>query len=66
MIKYQQYTLDQLSKKLGVAEHPINEDVRKHLQEDNYVKAIKEVREALGISLTEAKQFVDAIKNENK
>ncbi|GKU77661.1 hypothetical protein L3i20_v220580 [Paenibacillus sp. L3-i20] len=64
MIKYQQYTIDKLSKQLGVPEHPINDVVRKKLKEDKYVEAIKEIREVLNMSLPEAKKYVDAIKDD--
>ncbi|MCI1694995.1 ribosomal protein L7/L12 [Aneurinibacillus aneurinilyticus] len=61
-IKSQKFILDQILKQLEVNEHPINDEVRKLLKEQNDVKAIKMVREVLGLSLIEAKQYVDRIK----
>ncbi|GED18254.1 hypothetical protein AM501_23255 [Aneurinibacillus migulanus] len=62
-IKNQKFILDQISKQLEIPEHPVNNEVRKLLKEQNYVEAIKMVREVLGLSLIEAKQYVDRIKN---
>jgi len=55
-------TLDQIAKVVEVPEHPINNDLRKLLQEGKEIQAIREVRSVLGLSLLEAKQYVDALK----
>ncbi|ODG91098.1 hypothetical protein BED47_08720 [Gottfriedia luciferensis] len=55
-------TLDQIAKVVEVPEHPINNDIRKLLQEGKEIQAIREVRSVLGLSLLEAKQYVDALK----
>jgi ribosomal protein L7/L12 len=55
-------TLDQIAKVVDVPEHPINNDIRKLLQEGKEIQAIREVRSVLGLSLLEAKQYVDALK----
>lgn len=60
------YTLDQISKQIDVPESPINNELRQLLNEGNDVKAVKRVRETLGLSLIEGKQYVDALKIEEK
>lgn len=65
-IKGIKYTLDQISKQVDVPENPINKDLRQLLNEGNDVKAVKRARETLGLSLLEAKQYVDALKFEGK
>lgn len=65
-IKGIKYTLDQISKQVDVPENPINKELRQLLNEGNDVKAVKRVRETLGLSLLEAKQYVDALKIEGK
>ena len=55
-------TLDQIAKVVEVPEHPINNDLRKLLKEGKEIQAIREVRTFLGLSLLEAKQYVDALK----
>lgn len=60
------YTLDQISKQIDVPESPINKELRQLLNEGNDVKAVKRVRETLGLSLIEGKQYVDALKIEDK
>lgn len=65
-IKGIKYTLDQISKQVDVPENPINKELRQLINEGNDVKAVKRVRETLGLSLLEAKQYVDALKIEGK
>ncbi|MBD8498430.1 hypothetical protein [Paenibacillus arenosi] len=65
-IKGIKYTLDQMSKQSGVSEEPLHNELRQLLHEGNNVTAVKRVRETLGLSLLEAKQYVDAIKLEGK
>ncbi|GAB6928811.1 hypothetical protein JCM10914A_27940 [Paenibacillus sp. JCM 10914] len=60
----QQFTLNQIASQLEVPEHPVNEEVRTLLADGQEVRAIKLVREQLGLSLIEAKQYVDAVKSE--
>ncbi|WP_088012834.1 ribosomal protein L7/L12 [Gottfriedia acidiceleris] len=55
-------TLDQIANVVEVPEHPINNELRKLLKEGKEIQAIKEVRAILGLSLLEAKQYVDALK----
>lgn len=65
-IKGIKYTLDQISKQVDVPENPINKELRQLINEDNDVKAVKKARETLGLSLLEAKQYVDALKFDDK
>lgn len=60
-IKGLKYTIDRISKQLNVPENPINKELRELLKQGEDVKAVKIVRETLGLSLIEAKQYVDAL-----
>ncbi|MEG0440603.1 MAG: hypothetical protein RR587_15320 [Solibacillus sp.] len=65
-VKGLEYTLEQISKLVDVPESPINNELRQLLKECNDVKAVKRVRETLGLSLIEAKQYIDVLKLEVK
>lgn len=65
-IKRMQSTLDQLTKQAGLPEHPINNELRKLINEGEDVKAIKKAREALGLSLLEGKEYIDQLKSNDK
>ena len=54
-------TLDQIANQVEVSEHPINDELRKLLKEGKDVQAVKKAREVLGLSLLEAKLYVDAL-----
>lgn len=54
-------TLDQIELQVEVPEHPINDELRILLKEGKDVQAVKKAREVLGLSLLEAKQYVDAL-----
>ena len=60
-IKSLKFTLDQVANQVEVPEHPINDKLRKMLKEGKEVKAIKEARQVFGLSLLEAKQYVDKL-----
>ncbi|MBX4150820.1 hypothetical protein [Paenibacillus lautus] len=62
-MRQQQNTLNQMAKQLGIPEPPVHEEVRQLLADGQDIKAIKIVREELGLSLVEAKQYVDAFKH---
>ncbi|ATP39931.1 hypothetical protein CSE16_07635 [Solibacillus sp. R5-41] len=64
-VKGLEYTLEQISKQVHVPES-INNELRQLLKEGNDVKAVKRVRETLGLSLIEAKQYIDVLKLEVK
>ena len=65
-VKGLKYTLDQIYQQTDIPENPINNELRQLLNAGNDVKAVKRVREMLGLSLVEAKQYVDALKFEGK
>ena len=65
-VKGLEYTLEQMSKQVGVPENPVNNALRQLLEEGNDVKAVKRVRETLGLSLLEGKQYIDVLKLEVK
>ena len=59
-------TIDLISKQVGVPEDPVHEELQQLLDEGNEVKAVKRARETLGLSLVEAKKYIDALKQEGK
>lgn len=63
-IKSMKVKIDQLSLSGEVQVHPVDAEVRKLLHEGKDVRAVKAVRDALGLSLLDAKHYVDAIKKE--
>lgn len=63
-IKSMKVKIDQLSINGDVQVNPVDDDIRKILHEGKDVRAVKAVRDALGLSLLDAKQYVDAIKKE--
>ncbi|MFD2114347.1 hypothetical protein ACFSTH_00815 [Paenibacillus yanchengensis] len=70
-MKSMKHSLDQITKKLilndeTVSNDAINNELRKLLLEGHDVKAVKLARESFGMSLLEAKQYIDALKLENK
>ncbi|ANS74522.1 hypothetical protein AWM70_07935 [Paenibacillus yonginensis] len=65
-IKGMQYIINQLTKQVEIPELPINEDLRKLINEGEDVKAIKKTREVLGLSLLEAKAYIDQLKSEDR
>ncbi|WP_274307183.1 hypothetical protein [Solibacillus daqui] len=65
-VKGLEYTLEQITKQVGVPEYPINNELRQLLKEGNDVKAVKRARKTLGLSLIEAKQYIDILKLEVK
>lgn len=64
-IKGMNHSLDQMRKQMNLPENPINDELRQLIKEGSDVKAVKKAREALGLSLLEGKQYVDALKKEN-
>lgn len=65
-VKSMKYTLDLISKKIDIPENPINDELRELINDGDDVKAVKKARETMGLSLVEGKQYVDALKFENK
>ncbi|WP_285858189.1 hypothetical protein [Neobacillus niacini] len=60
-IKSLKCTLDQVADQVNVPEHPINEKLRELVKGGKGVQAVKEARQSLGLSLLEAKQYVDKL-----
>ncbi len=60
-VKRLEYTLGQVAQQVEVPEHPVNDQLRKLKQEGKQVEAVKKAREVLGLSLLEAKQYVDSL-----
>ncbi|OZB94178.1 hypothetical protein [Paenibacillus sp. XY044] len=65
-IKGMQYTINQLTQQSGLPEHPINDELRQFIKEGEDVKAIKKIRETLGLSLLEGKEYIDKLKSETR
>lgn len=63
-IRGMKYTLNELAKHSDIPENPINDELRDLLNEGEEVKAVKLVRETLGLTLLEAKQYTDRLKDE--
>ncbi|HAM82115.1 hypothetical protein [Ornithinibacillus bavariensis] len=63
-VKGLKYTLDKISKQADVPNNALDNELKQLLNEGKDVKAVKRARETLGLSLIEAKQYVDALKME--
>ena len=61
-IKGLQHSIQQISKQVGVSTEVIDNEVRDLLEEGKDVAAVKRVRETLGLTLVEAKKYVDQLK----
>lgn len=53
--------LDRITKHMELPEHEINEELRLLIKDGDKIKAIKKAREVLGLSLLEAKNYVDSL-----
>ncbi|MGF2616247.1 hypothetical protein FZC84_00520 [Rossellomorea vietnamensis] len=65
-VRGMKYVIYQLADKTGVPDKPINKELRELISEGQDVQAVKKVRETLGLSLVEAKQYIDALKSGEK
>ncbi|WP_339226285.1 hypothetical protein NSQ77_12255 [Oceanobacillus sp. FSL K6-2867] len=63
-IKQLKYSLEQFTKGAEDSEHPINNRLYELIQDGKEIKAIKEARIALGLSLIEGKEYVEMLKNQ--
>lgn len=61
-VKGLQFRLEQVAKAVNVPEHPVNDTLRELIKEGKDIEAVKAAREALGLSLLEAKEYVDVLK----
>ena len=64
-VKGLQSKLDQIAIHTGVPELPVNDELQQLLNEGKDIEAVKRARETLGLSLVEAKQYIDALKAES-
>jgi len=60
-LKRMEIYLKGLETHIGLTEHPINNELRLLVSEGKRVPAIKKAREAMGISLKEAKEYVEVL-----
>lgn len=60
-IKAMQISHDHISKEDGLPSHPVHDEVMQLIREGKKVSAIKKAREVHGMSLVEAKQYVDTL-----
>ncbi|MGN7478250.1 hypothetical protein ACTHOQ_10355 [Solibacillus silvestris] len=63
-VKDMQSTLKQMTKQIISPDNPINNELKQLLKEGSDVKAVKRARELFGLSLVEAKQYIDKLKSE--
>lgn len=53
--------LNRMAQHMDMPEHSVNERLRELVKDGRRVQAVKEAREAMGLSLVEAKQYVDGL-----
>ncbi|MBF0707633.1 hypothetical protein IQ283_13630 [Alkalihalobacillus hwajinpoensis] len=53
--------LNRMAQHMDLPEHPINDELRELMKEGKTVEAVKKAREEFGLSLLEAKEYVDGI-----
>jgi len=63
-LKAVKFQLKRIMDGVDIPPHPVDDKVRSLLIQGKEIEAIKEVRIALGLSLVEAKQYVDNLKGE--
>ena len=56
------YTINQLTDKVKLPEPPVNKELRKLIKEGKEVEAVREARQAFGLSLVEGKQYIEDLK----
>ncbi|MEK3659551.1 hypothetical protein MKY19_18375 [Paenibacillus sp. FSL R5-0744] len=61
-IKTMHVNVDQIAKSEGLPPHLVQNEVLQLVRNGKEVAAVKKAREVLGLSLLEAKQYVDALK----
>ena len=60
-VKHLQATLDQISEPDSRPEPAVHDELRTLIQQGNTVAAVKRARETMGLSLLEAKQYIDKL-----
>ncbi|MGE6204570.1 hypothetical protein [Guptibacillus hwajinpoensis] len=53
--------LNRMAQHMDLPEHPINNELRELMKEGKMVEAVKKAREVFGLSLLEAKEYVDGL-----
>ncbi|WLR59022.1 hypothetical protein [Guptibacillus hwajinpoensis] len=53
--------LNRMDQHMDLPEHPINDELRELMKEGKMVEAVKKAREEFGLSLLEAKEYVDGL-----
>ncbi|MBY8909100.1 hypothetical protein [Salinicoccus roseus] len=62
-IRNTQQILEQIAAQYDMPENPVNDELRRLINEGKETQAIKRAREALGLSLIEGKQYVERLKS---
>jgi ribosomal protein L7/L12 len=60
-IKRSESMLQAISKQVGVPEHQLNDELRQLIRDKEKIEAIKKVQHHMGLSLREAKDYVDSL-----
>ncbi|WP_028402226.1 hypothetical protein [Ectobacillus panaciterrae] len=60
-LKRTEYKVEQLLKQTHLPEYQINEELRQLVRDNEKIEAIKKARSVLGLSLREAKNYVDSL-----
>lgn len=58
--------LAEISKHVGIKEEAVHPEIKSLVEHDEEIKAVKRARELYGLSLVEAKEYVDKIKNDEE
>ncbi len=53
--------LNRMAQHMDLPEHPIIDELRELMKEGKMVEAVKKAREEFGLSLLEAKEYVDGL-----
>ncbi|MDV2884531.1 hypothetical protein RYX45_05025 [Alkalihalophilus pseudofirmus] len=64
-LKKIEYKLDRISEQVGVTGLPVDDEIRELLKKGQTVEAVKLVRDEIGLSLVEAKKYVDGLREED-
>ncbi|MEC2074155.1 hypothetical protein [Alkalihalophilus marmarensis] len=64
-LKKIEYKLDRISEQVGVTGLPVDDEIRELLKKGQTVEAVKLARDELGLSLIEAKKYVDGLREED-
>ncbi|CAM2838629.1 hypothetical protein [Salinicoccus roseus] len=62
-LKNTQQILEQIAAQYDMPENPVNDELRRLINDGKEIQAVKRAREALGLSLIEGKQYVDRLKS---